>query len=197
MARARTRDPASKRRRITQAALALFARDGFDAASTAAIARRASVSEGLVFHHFGSKERLLEACGEEAIEPLVEALAIDPSESRAIDYPAVIRETFDWVAAHADLGRIWAGGDVRVTTPLTRGVRAGLLVPFAEALEREQARGRVRAGDPRQLAGFQFAIMSEALLVYFRSDVRPAREPLIREVARILAAIAAPDRSFD
>lgn len=47
--------------RILDAALEEFATRGYEAASTNLIASKAGVAKGLVFHHFGSKERLLEA----------------------------------------------------------------------------------------------------------------------------------------
>lgn len=46
------------RRRILKAATKLFARHGYDRTSTASIARKAGVSEGIIFHHFETKERL-------------------------------------------------------------------------------------------------------------------------------------------
>jgi AcrR family transcriptional regulator len=47
--------------RLLAAGLELFAADGYDGASTAAIARRAGTSESQLVKHFGSKEGLLEA----------------------------------------------------------------------------------------------------------------------------------------
>lgn len=46
------------RSRILDAALVEFARHGYEAASTNTIADAASVAKGLVFHHFGAKDRL-------------------------------------------------------------------------------------------------------------------------------------------
>lgn len=43
---------------ILEAAKALFAQQGFDAVSMSAIATRAGVSKGNLFHHFGCKEEL-------------------------------------------------------------------------------------------------------------------------------------------
>jgi AcrR family transcriptional regulator len=54
--------------RILEAALEEFARRGYEAASTNAIAARAQVAKGLVFHHFASKEGLLEAVFQRAME---------------------------------------------------------------------------------------------------------------------------------
>ena len=48
--------------RIRDAALACFAEDGFRATTVRAVAERAGVSPALIIHHFGSKERLREAC---------------------------------------------------------------------------------------------------------------------------------------
>lgn len=50
-----------KQLNILDAALALFALEGYNATSTSKIARHADVSEGLIFRHFGSKEGLLQA----------------------------------------------------------------------------------------------------------------------------------------
>lgn len=50
-----------KQERIIQAALQLFAQEGFHATSTNKVAKKAGVSEGLIFRHFGNKEGLLQA----------------------------------------------------------------------------------------------------------------------------------------
>ncbi len=52
-------EPAGKRRRILEAARAVFAQQGFDAARMDEVARRARVSKGTVYNHFESKESLL------------------------------------------------------------------------------------------------------------------------------------------
>ncbi|MFO0954815.1 MAG: TetR/AcrR family transcriptional regulator [Isosphaeraceae bacterium] len=44
---------------VAQVAMSLFAEHGFSATSTRKIAQAAGVSEGLIFHHFGSKLGLL------------------------------------------------------------------------------------------------------------------------------------------
>ena len=50
-----------KQKNILQAALELFAQEGFTATSTNRIAKRAGVSEGLIFRHYGNKDGLLQA----------------------------------------------------------------------------------------------------------------------------------------
>lgn len=50
-----------KQEKILESALELFAVNGYAATSTSKIARKAKVSEGLIFRHFESKEGLLRA----------------------------------------------------------------------------------------------------------------------------------------
>jgi AcrR family transcriptional regulator len=50
-----------KQSKILEAALQLFATEGYNAVSTNRIAKQAGVSEGLIFRHFGNKQGLLDA----------------------------------------------------------------------------------------------------------------------------------------
>ena len=51
----------SKKEKIIETALKLFAEEGFNTTSTSRIAREAGVSEGLIFRHFKNKHGLLNA----------------------------------------------------------------------------------------------------------------------------------------
>lgn len=76
---------AGSRTRILDAAEALFAERGYEASSTARIARRAQVPKGLVFHYFPQKIDVLVALVdertfvEELCEEAVEAVPGDPA----------------------------------------------------------------------------------------------------------------------
>ncbi len=50
-----------KKENILRAALVLFANDGYNITSTSKIAKKAGVSEGLIFRHFENKKGLLDA----------------------------------------------------------------------------------------------------------------------------------------
>ena len=65
-----------KQENILQAALQLFAKEGYHATSTSKVAKAAGVSEGLIFRHFGNKEGLLQAILEEG-ERRVKALFVN------------------------------------------------------------------------------------------------------------------------
>ncbi|MCB9232641.1 MAG: helix-turn-helix transcriptional regulator [Bacteroidia bacterium] len=55
-----------KKENIIQAALELFASEGYNAVATSKIAKVAGVSEGLIFRHFENKKGLLDAIMQDA-----------------------------------------------------------------------------------------------------------------------------------
>jgi AcrR family transcriptional regulator len=57
---------AETERRVLDAAMALIARSGSRAVTLAEVGEAAGYSRGIVYHHFGSRERLLEALLDEA-----------------------------------------------------------------------------------------------------------------------------------
>lgn len=65
-------DDLHTRARIRDAAIARFGRDGFGV-GVRAIAADAGVSPALIFHHFGSKDRLREACDEHVLQVVTTA----------------------------------------------------------------------------------------------------------------------------
>lgn len=64
MPRASAADAAETARRVLEVARERFAADGFAAASVDDIARRARVTRGAVYHHYGSKPGLFRAVAE-------------------------------------------------------------------------------------------------------------------------------------
>lgn len=66
--------------RIRNAALTLFAAHGEEGTSVRAIAAEASVTAGLITHHFGSKARLREAVDEHVARLFAETIASVPAE---------------------------------------------------------------------------------------------------------------------
>ena len=81
-----------KQEKILQAALELFAREGYNATSTNMVAKQAGVSEGLIFRHFSNKEGLLQAILDEG-ERRFKVLFIDIVMEN--DPQAVIRKTIE------------------------------------------------------------------------------------------------------
>ena len=70
-----------KKEKILNSALVLFAEDGFKSTSTSKVAKKAGVSEGLIFRHFGNKDGLLEAIiqmGEDQAKVLFADIVLEP-----------------------------------------------------------------------------------------------------------------------
>ncbi len=86
-----------RKEKILAHALELFAKDGYAAVSTSKIAKRAEVSEGLIFRHFETKKGLLDAIVEQAREKTINLFApiilqADPTKAikMAISFPLEI-----------------------------------------------------------------------------------------------------------
>jgi TetR/AcrR family transcriptional regulator, fatty acid metabolism regulator protein len=66
----------AKRQLILDAAVRVFARQGYDSSRVGDIAREAGVAYGLVYHYFGSKDAVLEAVFREQWGRLLAAVAL-------------------------------------------------------------------------------------------------------------------------
>ncbi len=78
----------SKKENILIAALELFAKEGFNATSTSKVAKKAGVSEGLIFRHFKNKNGLLEAIlqeGEEKAKLLFSDIIFETDPEKVIE----------------------------------------------------------------------------------------------------------------
>ena len=77
---------AEKRRIILDAAVRVFARQGFHSARVSDIANEAGVAYGLVYHYFGSKDEVLDTLFLERWNVLLEAIGeVDRSEAEPRD----------------------------------------------------------------------------------------------------------------
>jgi AcrR family transcriptional regulator len=75
----------NKREQILQAAVRVFARQGYESTRVGDVAKEAGVAYGLVYHYFGSKEAVLEAVFREAWGRLLAAVAL--AEETGADAP--------------------------------------------------------------------------------------------------------------
>lgn len=97
----------NKKEQILRAALKLFAEEGFKPTSTNKIAKKAGVSEGLIFRHFGNKEGLLQAIIKEGEEQAKVLFADIVMES---DPQKVLQKFFDLpykLMNNADSANFW------------------------------------------------------------------------------------------
>jgi AcrR family transcriptional regulator len=102
----------SARRRLLDAALERFARDGALAATLDEIRADAGVSVGALYHHFADKSALASALYVETLrgyqQGFLEVLDANPEAETGIR--AVVHHTLDWCAGHPAQARLLFGG---------------------------------------------------------------------------------------
>jgi AcrR family transcriptional regulator len=140
--------PAAERRRaIVDAALRVFSEGSYAGATTAEIAREATVSEPILYRHFASKRDLYFACLDEAwrrirerVEERIEELG--PEEGWRAIGPATMREVKVllpslWMQAITE-----AGQDAEIRRHVRRHMRE-VHDFFADVLRRVQGEGGI------------------------------------------------------
>ncbi len=102
-------DTEGTRRRLCDAALIEFAARGFDGTTVSSIATRAGVNKERLYSYFGDKKALWELVLSTELERLASAVAL--SGARLDDIGEFAGATFDYHAAHPELGRLlqWEG----------------------------------------------------------------------------------------
>lgn len=93
--------------RILQAALALFARFGFERTSVRMIAREAGVSQGLLYNYFDSKDDLLHALFARSMADVQDSFAgVDDATDPAESLERLIRQSFEIMRQHQAFWRL-------------------------------------------------------------------------------------------
>ena len=136
----------ARREQLLDVALDLFSSQGFDATSTQQIATAAGVTQGLVFHYFGSKAGLYEQIVRETLDRLatriIAADAARPPNTSARDrVRATLLVYLDHIASHP---RAWAsplvdGEEPREAMALRRAAQQGYVVGLREILAPSEA----------------------------------------------------------
>ena len=166
-------------RDIVAAALAAFAEKGFAGARMEAIATRAGISKGTLYLYFATKEEMFRAVVREVVVPnIVEvekaALAAD------LPFAAMVRgllPRFAEIVTTVPVGAVAkiVIGESRNFPELARVWHDEVILKaiglIAGVIERAQARGEVRPGDPRTHA---FSLMGPMLMgVLWRETFTP------------------------
>jgi AcrR family transcriptional regulator len=168
----RARRARQRRQAILESAARVFARRGFDKATTREIAREADISEGTIYNYFSSKEHLLQALAEIVQE---EIAAVIPERSVGGDDRAQITLAVERVLELiADNAVIIRG---LVTALWDRGPRfGGYLIPGAhrwiarvqEYLEDRIAAGMVRPCDVQIVARMVMGMVAYVAMPYLQ-----------------------------
>lgn len=166
----RDRNRRDKLERILAAGRELFARAGFDATTTRALARHADIGVGTLFLYFPEKRDLLLRLFKDDIEPVHRAaVAALPSALPLIDaLSRVFRSLFDFYARDPRLTRVFLS-ELPFLDAARRADLASFTLDFVHALaglvERARARGELgRAVDPLQTARTLFRLYYAVLI---------------------------------
>lgn len=150
--------------RIMDAAALLFARDGVAPTGMRAIAAEARVSIGAIYHHFRSKEEILEQIVHQEIERRVRA--VEELRSKEMELQDQVREIvqmhFRLLLEHADSARVYFRERFD-PTPEIRGMiqrlRAELLDHILDFLKGAADSGKVRPCNPALVAAALLGMM--------------------------------------
>lgn len=159
---------------MLRAAVALFNERGYEATSVADLARELGVTKSAVFHHVSSKEELLAAALDEALDGLTRAVAAaadDEGASATERLRATVAESVRILAAHLPavtlLLRVRGNSEVELDA-LRR--RREIDETLARLVQRAAAEGGVRADvDPEVVSRLLFGTVN-SLVEWYRPD---------------------------
>jgi TetR/AcrR family fatty acid metabolism transcriptional regulator len=157
----------AKRRLILDAAVRVFARQGYEASRVGDIATEAGVAYGLVYHYFGSKEAVLEAVFHEQWGRLLAAvvLAEEAEETAPEQLALVVKIVLRTWRDDPNLVRLLVREITRsphITDELDEISEA--FRSLQRMIERGQAEGTFRAGlDPQIAAWMLYGALEEVL----------------------------------
>jgi AcrR family transcriptional regulator len=167
-------------REICAAALEVFAEKGFAAARLDEIAKRAGVSKGTLYLYFKDKEELFRAVVRDTVAPNVEAVraGMAATELPFADIIRLFLPRFAEIATRVPIGAVakMVIGESRNFPELAKvwhdEVVSKTLGIVGTLIEKAQARGEVRAGDPRLHA---FTLMGPMVMgALWRETLQPA-----------------------
>jgi AcrR family transcriptional regulator len=176
------------------AARRLFGERGYAATTTADVARRAGVSEGILFHHFGSKDGLLAAVAGEYGRGLAEAMFEgEPLGETPPATETMLRRAFRYVREQGTvLGVMTLPADPASRQTAREASRTEIVAALADAFAHWSGRGLLRPLHPRIAAELLFALVEAALTECFVHGGGEREEDYLREAVRCVEGALMP-----
>ncbi len=179
-----------RRRELLDAAVRVFAREGFHTSRVGDIAEEAGVAHGLLYHYFRSKDEVLQTIFGETWQLLqadterIEAAEVPLEEQLRrfariylgswLTRPDLIRVLVREVARSRDVGE--RVGEIR-----------GVLAALTRIVAAAQARGEVRADcDPRLAAWVVYGALEEILTGWVLGQLPGGEDDVDRAVATVV-----------
>ena len=176
---ARKRDKAATKGALLTAAVEVFARNGFDGATTKEVAARAGVNEGLIQRYFGGKAGLLQAIVGGIGEQRLSACRLaPPSESLRCEIAIFLRHEIEQAASNRDFMRVLLSRalvDPDLAATLKAHYRESRIPRLVERFRHFQADGRL---DPAvDLATLAATVVTFGFGLGFMQQVVLAEDP--------------------
>ncbi len=179
---------------LVTAARELFASDGYDATSLDAVAARAKMTKGAVYHHFAGKRQLFEAVFTGEIERMMAPLAAaynrkkDPWDA----FKAASRTFLDQCLEPGLQRIVLLDASAAIGWESIRRLEAPLLELMELAISRAADAGRITPRPPAPLAHFLFGALCEMAMVVARADdQKAAHRQAAAEIDRVLDGLTA------
>lgn len=168
MARNAPLDPDQRRAQLLAAARAVFARQGYYAASVADIIAEAGVARGTFYNYFESKRAVFQAVLDELMERI--AAVITPVDAEG-DIPGEIRANLERVLAivlKEDVARLFFADAVGLDAEGDEALRAfygAATARIVSAIQRGQRMGVVRVVNPELTARCLLGMLKEPIFL--------------------------------
>lgn len=191
--RLRSRKKAKTRLAIEDAALDLFAEQGYEDTTVDQIAARAEISKATFFRYFGAKGDVIFGAGDDRHQALQEAIAERPVSEDALTAVrmAVLRQWLPTVDPRRTVRQTRAAR----TSPVLRGLSLDLGVRWqtdvSDALARRQG---LDSGDRscRLAAAMAFAVLSNAVNLWMDNDCAVDLATVVDEGFDLLRELCGP-----
>ena len=186
---------ADRRGELLQAAVRVFARDGFHGARVGDIAEEAGVAHGLLYHYFRSKDEVLETIFRSNWQELVrETERIEGSELALADQLRRFASIFlgSWLA-DPDLVRVLIREIARSPEVGKRIAEIGsVFSALTRMFERAREQGEIREGvDPRLAAFIFYGALEEILTGWVLAQLPSGEADVRRAVDTVVDVVAA------
>ena len=176
------RAPDEKRARIISVARTCFSEHRYGEVTTAEIAKRAQVSEGTIFHHFGTKLELLRQVADQYAGELGKAMFLGASDE-FLRIEEIMRRASAFVRKEGSLGlSLGTRGDPKPAIVIHEALRCGLVSQGTEILHAWQKTQVTRPMNARLVAEILFPILNTMLVrILMQGDEIP--EDYLREAS--------------
>lgn len=178
--------PGYDRRGLLDAAVAVFNESGYDGTSVAALAARLGLSKAALYHHFSSKEEILETALAEALDGLEGVLAETDAVRQGDRLAAVLRGAVGVLVAHLPavtlLLRVRGNSEVERRALERRRAFDQAVTAIVRAAQEE---GAVRPDVDASVATRLLFGMVNSLVEWYRPSGPEGAEALARDVLAV------------